>query len=69
MPIHGAHVLDPGGERNQMVIWIPGRIRVGHFLFRPAFRHLVVGMRLGVRKEPYKKKKKDKDMIPEGISL
>jgi hypothetical protein len=56
--VHGAHMLNPGGERDQVVICIPGKLPVAERQLCPALLHLLVGVHLGIRKEPYKKRKR-----------
>jgi hypothetical protein len=56
--IHDAHVLNPGGERDQVVIGIPGKLPVAERQLRPALLYLPDGVLLGVRKDPYKKIKR-----------
>jgi hypothetical protein len=58
VPIHGANVLNPGGERDQVVIGILGKLPVAETQLRPALLYLPDGVLLGVRKDPYKKIKR-----------
>jgi hypothetical protein len=51
-------VLDPGGECDQVVIPIPRKLPVAEGLLSPALLHLLVGMDLGIREEPYARKEK-----------
>jgi hypothetical protein len=69
IPVHRAHVGDPGRQRGQVVIRIPGRIQILVRLCDPALSYLLLRVCMGIRKDPYKTKEKDKRMLPEEISL
>jgi hypothetical protein len=58
VPVHGAHMLNSGGERDQVVICVPGKLPVAERQLCPALFHLLAGVHLGVRKDPYKKIKR-----------
>jgi hypothetical protein len=58
VPVYGAHILNSGGERDQVVICIPGKLTVAERQLCPALLHLLVGVHLGVQKDPYKKRKR-----------
>lgn len=63
MPVNGAHVLDSGGERDQIVVAVPGRIRAWRGLLGPALCDLGNRMPLRIRKEPYKEKEKKEQLV------
>jgi hypothetical protein len=72
MPVHSPHVGNPGGQRDKMVVGVPGRIRVAKRLLSPALCYLLVRMRFRVREKLWKEKEKRnryKNILPEVISL
>jgi hypothetical protein len=70
MPLDDPHVRDPGVHRDKVVICIPGSIGVANNVLSPQLGDLCVRMRLGVRKELWKERKREryKDTPPESAN-
>jgi hypothetical protein len=60
-------VGDPGGQRDEVVVGILGRIRIAQSLLIPALCHLRVGVRLRLREEVCKERKEKKKGTSIGI--
>jgi hypothetical protein len=59
MPVHTPHVLNPGSKCDQVVVSIPGRIRSAQGLLSPTLCNLLERVRLRLREEVYKERKKE----------
>jgi hypothetical protein len=51
MPVDDLHMCDPGVQRNEVIICIPGSIRIANNIFSPYLGDPFLRVRLGIREK------------------